>query len=339
MKALVYEAPYVLNLREREVPEPEAEEVLLKVGAVGICGSEVEGFMGRMPKRRIPPLVMGHEFAGEVVQLGPGVAEQFLGQRVLVNPLMPCQQCELCRAGRSNICPNRRLIGMHRPGAMAEFVTVPQRCLLPLPDPVTYPAAVVTEPLANAVHLLKHWSRQVHEAVVVIGTGAIGLSILMVLRLAGAGRIINLETNPGRLRMAQELGADLALNPRDTDVLEAVQTATQGRGADLVVDAVGSRLTRNQALHLARPGGQVIYIGLNDNQCELESYEIVLRELRVQGTYGYDAADFQRALDLVAAGRINTERWVHTLPLEAGPQAFADLASGQDERIKVILEP
>ncbi|HIE52211.1 MAG TPA: galactitol-1-phosphate 5-dehydrogenase [Armatimonadetes bacterium] len=339
MKALIYEAPRVVRLREVEKPSPGAGEVLLQVHACGICGSELEGYLGLMSRRRVPPLIMGHEFCGTVVEVGPEVEDSLLGTRVAVHPVIPCWECETCESGGANACPNRILISMHRPGALAEYVAVPHRNLFPLPPHLSDVQAALVEPVANAVHIVGVGQPQPLGTVALFGAGTIGLFTLQVARLAGALEVFVIDTNPARLELAQRLGATATVNPQETEVRPRIKDLTQGRGADTVIDAVGRGVTKAQALTLARQQGQVILVGLCEDLCELSTYEIILRELRIYGSYCYRRREFAQAIRLLAEGALETSSWVEVRPLTEGPQAFEDLVEQPAEHIKIILQP
>ena len=339
MRALVYEAPWRMPLREAASPEPGPGEVVVRVAAVGICGSDVHGFTGATG-RRIAPVVMGHEFSGTVAAVGAGVTGHAEGDRVVVQPLLTCGTCANCRAGLPNICRNRRGLGMmDMDGAYAEAVCVPQQLLYPLPEGLSWEQGAMVEPLAVALRAANLTPIQLGDTVVVIGAGPIGLLAMLTARLKGAGAVIVTDLSPHRRAMARRLGADLALNPQEDDVAALVRERTGGLGAHATIEAVGIGPTVAQSLALARTGGHVTWIGNSAPKVELNMQEVVTRELTIRGTYGF-AEEFPRAIAALAAGRIDVTPLIERVaPLEEGPALIHDLAEGSLDAVKVILRP
>lgn len=340
MKALVYPAWDTLEVRD-DLPEPVAApgEVVLDVAAVGICGSEVEAVASRSP-RRPPPLVMGHEFCGMVAAVGAGVTDVREGDRVVASSLIACGRCEDCRAGRTHLCPRRQIFGMNRPGAFAERVAVPASVLYALPERVSPLHGALVEPLANAVHVWNLIAPRFPETVVVIGCGAIGLMCLQVARAGGGLTLVAVDTNESRLAMANAVGAEPLFNPIREDAVGALRDFTRGRGADVVIDAVGAPATRRAALEMVRPGGDVVWIGIHGDVTELSGRDVVLGERRISGSYAVAPADIDTAIGLFAHGRIDIERWVRPFPLDEGANVFrALLTAPPNEYAKALLLP
>ena len=339
MKALVYPDWDQLEIREVAEPTPEPGEVVVRVAAVGICGSELEGFAARSP-RRTPPLIMGHEFCGEVASVGEGVSGYHPGDRVVVNSVISCGRCEDCRDGQSHLCRDREVFGMKRPGGFAEFCVVPASTLLPLPEKVSPLQGALVEPLANAVHALSLTRQRFPETVVVIGAGTLGLLVLQVARVAGAFRLVAVDTNEKRLEMAHQLGAEPVFNPRRDDVVTEVRGFTRGRGADLVVDAVGAAETRRVAVAAARPGGEIVWLGLHDDPTQLSGFDVVLGERRITGSYAVTPRDLRTAIGLFAHGKIEIALWVRPFPLIEGARVFRELVTAPPEDyVKALLLP
>lgn len=340
MKALVYPAWDVLEIRD--VPEPMAGpgEVVLRVAAAGICGSELEAVASRSP-RRTPPLVMGHEFCGEVEAVGPGVVDVKPGDRVVASSLVPCGRCPECRTGATHLCPARQVFGMNRPGAFAERVAVPASVLFHLPERVSPPQGALVEPLANAVHVWSLLARRFPETVVVIGCGAIGLMALQVARAGGAMRVVAVDTNAARLAMAHAVGAEPVFNPVRQDVVAEVRHFARGRGgADVVIDAVGAAVTRRAAVEATRPGGEAVWIGLHDDATEIAARDVVLGERRITGSYAVTAQDVETAIALFAHGRIEIDAWVRPFALAEGPRVFRELLTAPPpDYAKALLLP
>jgi (R,R)-butanediol dehydrogenase / meso-butanediol dehydrogenase / diacetyl reductase len=337
MKAIVWNGPEEMAVEE--VPEPAVEPgtVVVRPEAVGICGSEIEGYLGRMGNRT-PPLVMGHEFAGTVTEVGEGVDEDLIGREVAVNPLSSDGTCRLCRAGYTNLCPNRRLVGIHSPGGFAEYALAPAQNVYPLPEGVEARAGALAEPLANGVHAVRlGLAGGFVEHAVVVGAGTIGLMCLQAAVLEGIPEVSVVEPHEARREQALELGARAAYASGE-EAREALEGPTEGLGADLVVDAVGAEVTRRMAVEvLLRPGGRAVFVGLHDDATTLGFHDIVRGQLDLQGSYAFTADDFEQALEWLVAGSAGIGELPPVLPLEEGPGAFAELVRGPSEQIKVFL--
>ena len=336
MTALLY--PDWDTLEVTDLPRPEAGpgEVLVRVAACGICGSEFETFAARSA-RRTPPLVMGHEFCGTVEALGSDVQDVAVGDRVVSNALVPCGACVRCRRGDANLCAERQIFGMHRPGAFAEFVAVPARVLLRWPDGVPAEAACLAEPLANGVHVAEIVRRRAPRVAVVIGAGPIGLMVQQALQVLLGTSVVVTDLVPERLEAARRLGAVQTALPGD--VATAVEALTDGEGADVVIDAVGSAATKRQSLDLCRPGGAAVWIGLHGDTMSLDSYGVTLPEKTIYGTYAAHLSDLQQALDLMASGKVDVTSWVHTFPLSDGDGAFRRMLAAEGGDVKAVLIP
>jgi threonine dehydrogenase-like Zn-dependent dehydrogenase len=337
LKAIVWNGPEEMAIEE--VPEPTVEPgtAIVRPEAVGICGSEVEGYLGKMGNRT-PPLVMGHEFAGTVTEVGEGVSEDLVGREVAVNPLSSDGTCPLCRAGYTNLCPNRKLVGIHSPGGFAEYVLAPAQNVYPLPEGVEARTGALAEPLANGVHAVRLGlaSHPVEHAVV-IGAGAIGLMCIQAAVLDGIPEVSVVETHEARRDQALELGAHAAYTSGEK-AREALEEPTEGLGAELVIDAVGAEATRRMAIEeLLRPGGRVVFVGLHEDDTTLGFHAVVRGQFDLQGSYAYTAEDYEQALEWLVAGRAGIGELPPVLPLEEGPNAFAELVKGPSSQIRVFL--
>jgi len=337
VKAVVWNGPEEMAIED--VPEPEIAPgtVIVHPDAAGICGSEIEGYLGRMGNRT-PPLVMGHEFAGTVTEIGDGVDESLLGRVVAVNPLSYDGTCLLCRAGQTNLCPNRKLVGIHSPGGFAEYTQAPADNVYPLPDGVEARTGALAEPLANGVHAARLGLVVEHpvEHAVVVGAGTIGLMCLQAAVLEGIPNVAVVEPYEARRDQALALGAT-AVYSSGEEVSEALEGPTEGVGADLVLDAVGAEVTRRMALDLVRPGGRIVFIGLHDDDTTLGFHDVVRGQIDLQGSYAYTASDYERALEWLVEGKAGIGELPTVLPLEDGPDAFAELVRGPSAQIKVFL--
>ncbi len=328
MQAIVWHGPERMTVEERPDPgAPGAGELIVRPAAVGICGSEVEGYLGHMGNRT-PPLVMGHEFAGVVVAAGDG-AGGWEGARVAVNPLAGCGRCRLCAAGQENLCPKRTLIGVHHDGAFADLVRAPAANVRPLPDGMGARTGALVEPLANGVHAVRLGlaGGPVRRALV-LGAGTIGLMTLQAALLSGIEHIAVLEPQDERRERALALGAHAAHG-----------AAEEVPGdADLTLDAVGAQATRRLALQLLAPGARAVYVGLAADETTLGFHHVVRGQLTLQGSYAYTMADFEQALEWLADGRVSVGELAAVRPLSDGPGAFASLATGPPPaEVKVFL--
>lgn len=338
MKALVWHGPRQMTVEEVATPRPGQGEVLLRPLAVGICGSELSGYLGEN-SLRVPPLVMGHEFTGVVEEVGPDAAGLAPGDTVTVNPLIACWQCALCRQGLSNVCLHRRIVGIHCPGAFAERVLVPAASCYRLPPGVDPIRGSLTEPLACAVRAVRLAGVGLASSVLVIGAGPIGLLCMLTARQAGATRILVADINPRRLEVAREWRAQV-VNPREVDLLDAVREVCGPLGPDTVIDAVGLPVTRNQAVRAVRPGGQVVFLGLHVDEAPLPGNHISRQEVTIRGSFSYTDHDFRSALDLLAAGVLPPDlSWIDVRGLEQGPASFAELVDNPQAVTKVVLVP
>jgi threonine dehydrogenase-like Zn-dependent dehydrogenase len=336
VKAIVWNGPQEMAVEQ--VPEPVVEPgtMIVRPGAVGICGSEIEGYLGRMGNRT-PPLVMGHEFAGTVTEVGEGVDEGLIGREVAVNPLSSDGTCRLCRAGYTNLCPNRKLIGIHSPGGFAEYTLAPQENVYPLPEGVGARVGALAEPLANGVHASRlGLTGDPVEHAVVIGAGTIGLMCLQAAVLDGIPEVSVVEPHEARRDQALGLGAHAAYES-GAQAREALDEPTEGLGADLVIDAVGAEATRRMALELMRPGGRSVMVGLHDDDTTLGFHNVVRGQFALQGSYAFTAEDYEQALEWLVEGRAGIGELPPVLPLEEGPGAFAELVRGPSAQIKVFL--
>ncbi len=341
MDALVWLGPRQMVLRPEPIPEPAADEVLIQVQAVGICGSELSGYLGHNSLRR-PPLIMGHEAAGEVIAVGGGVgadgAVPKVGTRVTFNPLIVCGECERCQGGHSNLCPQRKLVGAHRPGAFAPYVAVPTSQCLTLPDDLSTLAGSLTEQLACAVRAVGLAGLRAKQHLLILGAGPIGLCCVAVARTQGITDITVSDVMEERLAAARSWGASEVINARAQDVVATLQ----GRGAsvDVVIDAVGATAVRAQALRAVAPGGRVVCVGLHDEESPLPVNLLVRQEITITGSFAYTSDDFTQALNLLARREVAPAAdWVQERPLQDGADAFAELVDGKVAAAKIVLRP
>lgn len=324
MKALVYEGPEAMALREMPDPIPQRGEAMVRIAAAGICGSDMHAYLGH-DERRPAPLILGHEAAG-LVETGPRK-----GERVTINPLVTCGTCAACLAGRDNLCPERQIISMPpREGAFAERVAIPERNLVPVPDDVPLTKAALAEPLAVSWHAVRLGLDALHPAdprrAVVLGGGAIGLAAALALGAMGCEDVTLAEPNPTRRAYLQDRCSQRAVARAETP-------------APLVVDAVGLSASRAAASALTSPGGVIVHIGLGEALGGLDIRRMTLQEITFIGTYTYTAQDFRDTAAAIFDGRLGPLDWAETRPLDAGAGAFADIRAGRVAAPKIVLTP
>ncbi|MDA8199934.1 MAG: alcohol dehydrogenase catalytic domain-containing protein [Thermaerobacter sp.] len=338
MEALVWEGPERMTCRSADDPVAVVGHVVVRVAGVGVCGSELGAYLGHNELRR-PPLVMGHEFSGVVVEVGAGVDPVWNGTSVVVNPLVTCGTCRWCRRGERQLCRTRRIIGIDFPGAFAEQVAVPVESLWPVhrQDQDLWTGALV-EPLACAVRATGQAAVQPGDAVLVYGAGIIGLMSAWMARRRGATSVWLVDANPVRLAQGSVWGADRALDATTEDVVGLVRRAYPD-GVDRVIDAVGLAGTRREGLELLTRGGRLVLVGLHEPATSLDGNRVVRDETEVVGSFCYRDQDFTVAANLWAAGALpGGDGWLDRRPLSAGDRAFQEQARGPAPFAKIVLD-
>jgi L-iditol 2-dehydrogenase len=343
MKALLLTEYKKLELTDFPVPEIGPEELLVRVKACGICGSDVHGFDGSTG-RRIPPLIMGHEAAGVVARAGADVSNFREGDRVTFDSMISCGKCYFCRRGAINLCDNRRILGVsiaeyRRHGAFAEYVAVPQHITFRLSDSVPFEHAAMIEPVSVAVHGVNLTPLALGDSAVVIGTGMVGLLVVQALRAAGCGTVIAVDIEDSKLDLARRLGADAGLNATRCDVPEEVRKRTQGRGADVALEVVGATKPIEAAIASVRKGGVVTLVGNITPRIELPLQSVVTRQIRLIGSCA-SSGEYPACIDLLARGAIQVEPLISArAPLEEAPSWFDRLYNHEPNLMKVIIQP
>ncbi len=324
MKALVYSGTMQSEIREMALADIGAGEVIVDVHQCGICGSDMHAWHG-LDERRIPPLILGHE------AVGTARSGHFAGQRVVINPLMSCDDCYFCQSGAEHLCASRELIGMRVAGAFAEQVVVKEANLTVISDNLSDSNAALVEPLACAVNAAQLAIAHIPDStanVHVLGGGAIGLLAAMVFSARGYTNINIAETNALRRNILTEIG--------DFNVYDPVAGLSDEGQIDIVLDAVGSGLTRAAASAMVRAGGVISHIGLQDNESGLDTRRITLQQIHFTGSYCYSRSDFADAVQLLEKGLITGKGWAEVRGLEAGVQSFMDIHEGKAPP-KIIL--
>ncbi|MCL2121912.1 MAG: alcohol dehydrogenase catalytic domain-containing protein [Clostridiales bacterium] len=343
MKALYYLGNKTLELREVPDPTPRENEYLIKIEACGICGSDYEGYLGKT-NRRIAPMIMGHEAAG-VVAWAPAGGRYPLGTNVVVFPNFFCGDCDICQSGMTNNCVNGSFLGiLTYNGCMTQYVTVPEKFLIPFADSLSLEEAAMVEPLAVAMDAVcKVSGDEINrsEYTIIVGGGTIGLLVLMMLRQRKAGYVIMSDTFDFRLDLAKKLGADATINPLKENFNEAVKQYTKGKMCNLAFEAVGFSATAQSSLEALRPGGLATWVGNAQKMIEVDMQRIVVTELRIQGTHIYTFDEFRRCLALLTDGTLNVSPLItDRYRLEDGVEAFRALEENTDgTKLKIMLRP
>ncbi len=334
-----------MNLELVQMPAPEAgpDDVLVRVRACGICGSDVHGLDGATG-RRIPPLVMGHEAAGEVARIGARVRDLRVGERVTFDSTIYCGQCFYCARGEVNLCQNRQVLGVspgsyRRHGAFAEYVAVPRRIVYRLPDNLSFEHAAMIEAVSVAVHAVSLTPVRLGETAVVVGSGMIGLLAVQALRHAGCARVVAVDLDEARLKLALQLGATDALNPGTADAVAAIREMTEGRGADAALECVGAGEPVRTAIASVRQGGAVTLVGNLEPSVEFPLQTVVTGQLRIQGSCA-SSGEYPACIDLMSKGAIRVDPLISAVaPLAEGPAWFERLYRREPSLMKVILKP
>jgi L-iditol 2-dehydrogenase len=343
MQALLLSEYRKLELVSMEPPAIGARDVLVRVAACGICGSDVHGYDGSSG-RRIPPIVMGHEAAGTVIEVGANVDRVRVGDRVTFDSTISCGECEACREGQVNLCGNRRVFGVscdeyRQHGAYAEYVAVPQNIVYPLPPELPFEHAALIEPVSVALHAVDLLKVKPGQRAVVVGSGMIGLLVVQALRVAGCCDVIAVDIDAGRLQLAGELGATDTINSNQADAVAAALELTNGRGADMAVEVVGNTAALSTAVRSVVRGGRVVLVGNISPEVQLPLQIVVARELMLMGSCA-SAGEYPRAIELVASGAIRVAPLISALaPLAEGPHWFERLYAREPGLMKVVLQP
>jgi L-iditol 2-dehydrogenase len=343
MKALLLSEYSHLEVVDFPMPLIAAGEVLLRVAACGICGSDVHGYDGSSG-RRIPPIVMGHEAAGIVAAVGEGVTSVSVHDHVTFDSTVYCGSCSFCRRGEVNLCDRRQVVGVscgdyRRHGAFAEYVSVPSRILYKLPDNLPFAEAAMLEAIAVAMHGVSLAEIAPDATALVVGAGMIGLLTLQALRAAGCSRVFIADIDQTRLNLAKQIGAGTVLHSKDPNFLAQIHDLTHGLGVDVAIEAVGRTETIQASIDSVRKGGTVVLVGNISPEITLPLQKVVTRQIRLQGSCG-SAGEYPRAIELLASGAIQVKPLITAVSrLEDGPQWFDRLHSREANLMKVVLTP
>ncbi len=344
MKALVYYGPYDLRLEERPIPIPGAEDVLIKVKAVSICGSDLGAYkLPQISDRWKPPIVLGHEFSGEIVGLGEGVEGFHTGQSITANPILYCGKCYYCKQGKINLCPNRYSLGtsiggITHDGAMQEYLTIRASALYPLEEGITFEQGALMEPLAVSLCAARTGDTGKGETVAVIGAGPIGLMIVKFLVSSGKKRIIVSDILPERLELARKNGANETIDGRN-DLVSRIKELTDNIGVNRVLIVAGVPDILNKSFEIVCNGGTIVLVALMHQKVQIDPMQIVSRGISLIGSYMF-TDEIKDVMNDVAQKKIIIDDLITAVfPLDDGAAVFQELCKPDAKNIKVILKP
>ena len=343
MKALVLKEYNRFSYEDVPVPQYGSEDVLIKLKACAICGSDIHGMDGSTG-RRIPPIIMGHEASGIIEKVGEKVNIFKVGDRVTFDSTVYCGKCYYCRRGEINLCDSRKVLGVscgeyRFNGAFAEYISVPQQIVFPVPDNVTFERAAMVEPLSIAFHAIQRSSISLNCSAVVVGAGMIGLLIIQLLKINGCGRIIAVDMVQEKLDMAKKFGADICIKADEVDVPTEVFKLTSDRGADVSFEVVGLTPTVQSAIKCLKKGGTLTLVGNLSPTVELPLQVAVTRQITLNGSCA-SAGEYPDCLDLIASGKVDVDSFISKVAhLSEGEMWFKRLYAGEKGLMKVILQP
>jgi 2-desacetyl-2-hydroxyethyl bacteriochlorophyllide A dehydrogenase len=328
-----------IDVVQAEIPRPGRDEVLVRSVVTGVCGSDTHAAHGRHPFISLP-YHPGHEVVGVVAETGPGVTSVTPGQRVTVEPDLPCWQCKQCTRGDENLCENLRFFGcVHDQGGMADFFTIDARRLHVLPDDVDYRSAALIEPLSTPVHAVRLAGGVAGRAVAILGAGSIGLLLLRTVVAQQPKHVVVTDPLPEKRRRALELGADAAIDATNEDAVDQVRTAL-GESADVVFDCVAVEPTVRQAIGMASKGGTVVIVGVPTSDVSIPLAIIQDYQIRIQGSATYLPQDYADSIDLLIRGHVRADDFITSVvPLESVAEAFRQSASGEHVKVLVTVDP
>jgi L-iditol 2-dehydrogenase len=338
MIQVILTEPQKIELRELDKPVPQEGEVLIKVKRIGICGSDIHAYYGKHPYIKCP-IVQGHEFSGQIVELGKGVSDFKIGDRVTVMPQLTCGHCYQCQHGDYHICDNLKVIGCQANGAAQEFLAVPQNLLIKLPEAIDYDYGAMVEPVAVGVHAVKKLSAVKERKVLVLGAGPIGNLTAQAARALGAGAVMIADISDFRLEIARKCGIDFPVNNMKQDLGKELREKFGQAGADSIIECVGSEKTINQAISLARKGSEIIVVGVFGEKPVVDFGLIQDRELKVIGSLMYKKADYETAIDLIQTGKLQLQPLItRHFSLKEYAEAYKYIESNREKTMKVLID-
>ena len=346
MKAVKMYAPGDLRVEEAAAPKVAEDEVLVKVMAVGVCGSDIP--RANIYGAHVSPIILGHEFSGEIVETGNLVNRFKIGDRVVAAPLIPCFKCHWCQQGEYALCEDYDYYGSRRDGAMAQLIAVKESNLLAIPENVSFEDAATTDPCANALHSMRRAGFKNEDTVCAYGAGPIGLFAVQYAKIAGAKKVIAVDIREEKLALAQKVGADVVINSAKVDAVKAIKEATEGRGADVVIDFSGIPAAQLQSIRSASKMGRVVFLGISHQGLDLteKDVDLIMREqLDVRGSWNsftdpFPGPDWTDSLDLFEKnGLTATDIISHRLTLDDVPEIFRRIKNEKFFFSKIMFYP
>jgi alcohol dehydrogenase, propanol-preferring len=339
--ARFHEVNEPLQMEEVSVPEIREDEVLVQVKAAGLCGSDIHIVFEGVTPTGFKPITLGHEPCGVVAAVGARVEDWEEGDRVAVSPLLFCASCRNCITGYTNVCLKRKLVGIHENGALAEYLAVPARNLVRLPESVPFTVgAIITDAVATPFYAItERVALRAGETIAIFGVGGLGLHAVQIARLLGAHKIIVVDPRDGQLERATQMGADLTINPQETSPVEAITEATGGLGVDVAAEFVGLKETISQGVEAVAMGGRVVVVGLGPDPIEtVPPTEFVRKQVSLLGSYAFTKRNIEQLVDLTAAGQLNLEESItHTFPLKEVNTALEYLHEKIENPIRIAV--
>lgn len=332
MKAIVYTGPNDVSFREVSKPDLKENYSLIKISHVGICGTDLNIFAGTHPRAK-SPLIMGHEFSGTIASEHPTIG---VGEKVTVNPLLSCGKCHPCNTGNPHVCEDLKLVGIDSDGGMAEYVAVPNHCIVPLPKEVSLKTGALVEPISVAVHAIRQGGYKAGDRAVVFGAGTIGLCVALTLRHYGASQVTVIETNDDRLKMAKELGFH-TLNPIKDDIQREVRALTSNLGADIVFDCAGHPRVLDLVTDIVKVKGKIVIVAAYKKPAEFQLLQGMFKELTVRFVRVYTPTDVDLAMQILVNNLDFEQLITHVFPPEKAKEGF-DLLVTPSEAIKVLYQ-
>ncbi len=338
MIQVVLTEPEKIEIREVEKPAPQESEVLVEIKRIGICGSDIHAYYGKHPYISCP-IVQGHEFSGRVAELGKGVTEFTVGDRVTVMPQLTCGRCYQCQHGDYHICDSLKVIGCQSNGAAQEFLAVPQELVVKLPDSIDYDYGAMVEPLAVGVHAVRRLSEVKGHNVLVLGAGPIGNLAAQATIALGANSVMIADISDVRLEIARKCGIYFTVNNKQQDLEKEIKEKFGPAKADSIIECVGSEKTINQAISLARKGSEIIVVGVFGEKPVVDFGLIQDRELRVMGSLMYKRGDYETAIDLIESGKVQLQPLISRhFPIQEYAEAYKYIENNREKTMKVLID-
>jgi L-iditol 2-dehydrogenase len=343
VKAAVIRGPLTMRVEDRPMPVFDEHGALVRVRAAGICGSDIHGFLGKSGKRRMPGLIIGHEAAGEVVEVGSRVEGLARGDRVAIDPQISCGTCDPCRRGYANLCDNMLAIGSSMrtffDGAMCEYVGLPARQFYRLPPQVSFTEGAMLDPVGNSLHVFNRAEVKIGDTVAIVGAGTIGLILVQLARRSGAGTVIAVDVCGERLELAKTFGADVLVRADREDSVARIMEETGGRGADVVVESAGPSATYGVAVRSARKRGRVMALGFSDAEVAIPTQSLLFREITIVGCSGF-VLECRTAIELLAAGSVDVKPLIsREYPIDDVQRAFTEASDPASHAVKTMIIP